>query len=165
MPIVLLSIEKAREQGGVTILRKRLFIVVIGCATALSCARREPPITAPLLPLLGPELIEGQTEIGKASYYGKRFHGRKTANGERFDMYALTAAHRRLPFGTWVRVERLDNQSSVMLRINDRGPFVRGRIIDVSYGVAKILGFIREGTIKVKVTPVYFAKQEEVLKR
>jgi rare lipoprotein A len=91
------------------------------------------------------------TETGKASYYGDRHHGRKTASGERFDQHALTAAHRSLPFGTRVRVTNLNNERSVVLRINDRGPFVRGRIIDVSRAAAERLGMLRAGVVPVRV--------------
>ena len=90
-------------------------------------------------------------QIGKATYYGKKFHGRKTANGETFNMYALTAAHRKLPFGTKVRVTNLANGMSVVVRINDRGPFVKGRIIDLSYAAAKKIGLVQSGVAKVKL--------------
>ncbi|ERI52900.1 hypothetical protein N878_17200 [Pseudomonas sp. EGD-AK9] len=93
----------------------------------------------------------GATETGKASYYGDRHHGRKTASGERFDQHALTAAHRSLPFGTRVRVTNLSNERSVVVRINDRGPFVRGRIIDVSRAAAERLGMLRSGVVPVRV--------------
>ena len=79
---------------------------------------------------------DGFTQKGKASWYGKKFHGRKTANGERYDMYGLSAAHKTLPLGTWVRVNNRDNDRTLDVRLNDRGPFVRGRIIDLSYGAA-----------------------------
>lgn len=82
---------------------------------------------------------------GVASFYGRRFHGRLTANGERFNMNAMTAAHKTLPFGTKVRVTNQRNGKSVVVRINDRGPFVRGRTIDVSRGAAKELGIISRG--------------------
>jgi rare lipoprotein A len=88
---------------------------------------------------------------GYASYYGGKFHGRKTASGERFDQNALTAAHRSLAFGTWVEVSNLVNGRSVRVRINDRGPFVRGRIIDVSYAAARKLGMLRDGIVRVRV--------------
>ena len=77
---------------------------------------------------------------GLASYYGREFHGRKTANGETFDMEAMTAAHRTLPFGTVVRVTNLRNNQSVTIKINDRGPFVEGRLIDLSQGAARKIG-------------------------
>ena len=92
-----------------------------------------------------------KTERGKASYYAKRFHGRKTANGERFDVNAMTAAHRKLPFGTKVKVTNLENGRSVVVRINDRGPFARGRVIDLSPAAARQIGMIRAGIVKVTV--------------
>lgn len=88
---------------------------------------------------------------GYASYYGKEFHGKKTASGEIFDMYQLTAAHRTLPLGTICRVTNLDNHKSVIVKINDRGPFVEGRILDLSYGAAKALGGLSRGVIPVRI--------------
>lgn len=95
---------------------------------------------------------EDFTEKGRASWYGKKFHGRKTANGEVYNMYAMTAAHKTLPLGTTVKVRNLDNNREIVVRINDRGPFVRGRIIDLSYTGAKKLGVIGPGTAPVEVT-------------
>ncbi|MFQ5973820.1 MAG: septal ring lytic transglycosylase RlpA family protein [Alphaproteobacteria bacterium] len=92
-----------------------------------------------------------QEEVGIASWYGPRYHGRTTASGERFDMTRHTAAHRTLPFGTRVRVTNLENGHSVVVTINDRGPFVKGRIIDVSKHAAEHLGFRRQGTAHVRV--------------
>lgn len=86
-----------------------------------------------------------------ASYYGKRFHGRLTANGERFNMNAMTAAHKTLPFGTKVRVTYPRNGRSIVVRINDRGPFIKGRAIDLSRGAAAKLGFISSGHARVKL--------------
>jgi rare lipoprotein A len=94
----------------------------------------------------------GFTETGKASWYGKKFHGRLTANGERYDMYGITAAHKTLPLGTVVRVRNLDNGRTLDIRLNDRGPFVEGRIIDLSYGAAKSLGVVGPGTANVRLT-------------
>ena len=88
---------------------------------------------------------------GQASYYGARHHGNKTASGERFDQNALTAAHRTLPFGTRVRVTNLRNERSVVVRINDRGPYARGRIIDLSRKAAEQLDMIRAGVVPVRV--------------
>lgn len=88
---------------------------------------------------------------GKASYYGARHHGKRTASGERFNQNSLTAAHRTLPFGTRVRVTNLRNDSSVVVRINDRGPYGRGRIIDVSRKAAEALGMLRSGVVPVRV--------------
>jgi rare lipoprotein A len=88
---------------------------------------------------------------GKASFYSDQFHGHKTANGETFNMDKLTAAHPSLPFGTRVRVTNLRNGKDVIVRINDRGPFVKGRIIDLSVGAAKEIGLIKSGTVQVKL--------------
>ncbi len=90
-------------------------------------------------------------EVGWASWYGEPFHGRKTASGEVYDMYQLTAAHKTLPLGTTVMVTHLKNDRSVMVTVNDRGPFVRGRIIDLSYAAAQSLGMVKEGVAKVRV--------------
>ena len=90
-------------------------------------------------------------QIGVASWYGEPFHGRLTANGERYDMHAYTAAHRLYPFGTRLRVINLDNGRSVTVRVNDRGPFVRGRIIDLSLAAATDLGMVPNGTARVKL--------------
>ncbi len=92
-------------------------------------------------------------QTGEASYYAHQFHGRKTANGEIFDMNKLTAAHRNLPFGTKLRVTNLQNGKQVTVRVNDRGPFVKGRIIDVSYEAAKQLDMIRSGIADVTIEP------------
>jgi rare lipoprotein A len=99
----------------------------------------------------GPGGSGGGAQEGLASYYADRFHGRTTASGEAFDMNALTAAHRTLPFGTRVRVTRLDNGRDVVVRINDRGPFVEGRIIDLSRRAAQELNMISAGVVRVRV--------------
>lgn len=88
---------------------------------------------------------------GLASYYSKEFHGRKTASGEPFDMNALTAAHRTLPFNTVVRVTNVRNGRSVTVRINDRGPFIAGRIIDLSYAAAKAIGLLAVGQVRIDI--------------
>ncbi len=88
-------------------------------------------------------------EVGIASWYGPGFHGRTTANGELYNMYAFTAAHKTLPFGTVVKVVDLRTGRSVVVRINDRGPFVPGRIIDLSYAAALELGIVERGTAEV----------------
>ena len=88
---------------------------------------------------------------GRASWYGPKFHGRRTANGEIFNSNDLTAAHPSLPFGTKVRVTNLRNGSSVIVRINDRGPFVKGRIIDVSAAAARVLNMVNSGTASVQL--------------
>ncbi|MDO9578293.1 MAG: septal ring lytic transglycosylase RlpA family protein [Candidatus Cloacimonadales bacterium] len=85
------------------------------------------------------------------SYYGKKFHGKPTSNGETFDMNELTGAHKTLPFGTRLRVTNEDNSKSVVIRINDRGPFVKGRELDISYAAAQEIGLIAYGVKKLKV--------------
>jgi rare lipoprotein A len=94
---------------------------------------------------------EGYVEEGIASWYGGEFHGRNTSNGEVYDMHKKTAAHKTLPFGTHVKVVNLSNGKEVFVRINDRGPFVKERIIDLSFAAAKDIGLIEPGTAKVKV--------------
>jgi rare lipoprotein A len=91
------------------------------------------------------------SDVGIASFYGRPHHGRPTASGERFDQEELTAAHPTLAFGTRVRVTNLENDRAVVVRINDRGPFRRGRIIDVSRRAARELGFVAAGTARVRV--------------
>ena len=91
------------------------------------------------------------TQRGEASWYGPGFHGRKTASGERFNQHGLTAAHRKLPLGTKARVTNLDNGKSVEVKINDRGPYVRGRIIDLSKAAAERLGMKNAGTTPVRL--------------
>jgi rare lipoprotein A len=92
-----------------------------------------------------------QTLSGAASWYGPGFHGRSTASGERFDMNKLTAAHRSLPFGTRMRVTNTRNGRSVHVRINDRGPFIGKRVLDLSHGAAKAIGMVDEGVASVKM--------------
>ena len=92
------------------------------------------------------------SETGKASYYGDKFNGRKTANGETFSQNKNTAAHKKLPFGTEVKVKNLSNGKTTTVRINDRGPFVRGRIIDLSKSAAKDIDLVQQGVAKVKIT-------------
>jgi len=94
---------------------------------------------------------KGFQQRGIASWYGKKFHGRKTSNGEIYDMYAMTAAHKTLPLGTVVHVRNLDNDAEVTVRINDRGPFVQGRIIDLSYTAAKKIDITTSGTAPVVI--------------
>lgn len=101
-------------------------------------------------------LIKGvkHTAIMTASYYGKDFHGRKTSSGEIFDMYGMTAAHKTLPLGTVLKVTYIPTGKSVIVRVNDRGPFVPGRDLDLSYGAALKIGLVRDGVGKVKVTVI-----------
>lgn len=138
-----------------------------GCATVKS-----PPVKPKTSPTFRPYKVMGKwyqplydakdfVQVGKASWYGKKFHGRKTANGEIYDMYAISAAHKTLPIGTYVRVHNLLNNKKIVVRINDRGPFVRGRIIDLSYATAKKIGIVGPGTAKVKVVALGVAGESE----
>ena len=90
-------------------------------------------------------------QVGRASWYGRLFQHKKTASGEPYDMHDFTAAHRTLPLGSWVKVTNLKNEKSVMVRINDRGPVIRSRILDLSYGAAMILGMDGDGIAKVRL--------------
>nr|WP_240610033.1 septal ring lytic transglycosylase RlpA family protein [Halomonas endophytica] len=128
-------------------LRGLLLLTVVGLLAG--CAGRDTQQTARATAPAGWEGEEGQ-----ASFYADRYQGRRTASGERFDQQALTAAHRTLPFGTEVRVTRLDNGREAVVRVNDRGPFVRGRIIDLSRRAAEELDMVRSGTAPVRLTPV-----------
>ena len=108
--------------------------------------------SATVLPAVKPPRpSKNQPQIGRASWYGGRFHGRKTANGESFDMYQFTAAHRSLPLGSWVKVTNLRNHKWVIVRINDRGPWIEGRILDISYGAAQQLDIPARGVERVKI--------------
>jgi rare lipoprotein A len=137
-----------------------LIAVVLGTG----CAHRRPtPVTAPQeppatrMPRERPEPVDrGHTEQGLASWYGEPYHGRRTASGEVYDMHELTAAHRTLGFGTVVRVTRRDTGAEVTVRITDRGPFIRGRIIDLSFAAAKKIGLDHDGVAPVKIKVVGF---------
>lgn len=102
-----------------------------------------------LLTMLGATTILAQTQSGQASFYGGQFHGRPTASGEVYDMEKMTAAHRTLPFGTMIRVTNSRNGKSVVVKVNDRGPFVDNRIVDLSFGAAKEIEMINDGVVEV----------------
>lgn len=97
------------------------------------------------------EIYDSYATVGLASWYGGHDHGDRTANGEIYNMYGLTAAHRRLPFGTMVRITRISNNRSVTVRINDRGPYIPGRIIDLSMAAAGKLEMVKKGVAKVNL--------------
>ncbi len=103
---------------------------------------------------------KGYHEKGIASWYGKKFHGRRTSSGELYDMYVATAAHKSLPLPTYAEVTNLDNGRKLIVKINDRGPFHQGRIIDLSYGAAVLLGVTRTGTAKVEVRSISFDQEK-----
>lgn len=103
----------------------------------------------------------GYVEEGIASWYGLKFHGRPTSTGERFSVYQATAAHRSLPLPTYARVTNLDNDRQIVVKVNDRGPFHEQRIIDLSYGAAVKLGFVDQGTARVRVEAITVAGTDD----
>lgn len=111
------------------------------------------------------DAADGYRETGTASWYGKRFHGKRTSSGEKYDMYKMTAAHRTLPLPSYVRVTNLDNGNSIIVRVNDRGPFLHDRLIDLSYAAAHRLGIIATGTGRVRVETVTGAGSRNELAR
>jgi peptidoglycan lytic transglycosylase len=123
-------------------------ILLVSIVLAGACAQRKAPAASPA------SIERRHVETGQASWYGKAHQGELTASGEHFDMHALTAAHRTLPFGTIVRVTYLKTGKSVNVRINDRGPFRSGRIIDLSYEAARRLGIVARGTARVELTVI-----------
>jgi rare lipoprotein A len=120
------------------------FSIVTGCARKTSAHVPSPVKPARI----------GETETGIASWYGIPYNGRRSANGEIYDMEKLTAAHRTLPFDTWVEVTNLSNGKRVDVRITDRGPFVKGRIIDLSLAAAREIDMVEAGVVKVRIKVV-----------
>jgi rare lipoprotein A len=116
-----------------------------------SLLRRAALALAPLAMTFIPLPAAAFTQTGVASYYGPELHGRRTASGERFNRNAMTAAHRTVPFGTHLKVTNLSNGRSVIVRVNDRGPFIRGRIVDVSQGAARQIGMQGRGVARVRI--------------
>ncbi|MEE4272882.1 MAG: septal ring lytic transglycosylase RlpA family protein [Thermoanaerobaculales bacterium] len=132
-------------------------IIVLAVILASGCAHQKPRATAPPPAPKPAETVErGKTEKGLASWYGEPYHGRRTASGEIYDMHEMTAAHRTLEFGTVVKVTRRDTGSDVKVRVNDRGPFIKGRIIDLSFAAAKKIGLDIDGVAPVKVVVIGF---------
>jgi rare lipoprotein A len=146
--------QKARRSRGAG------FVWVAGLAltaylgTAVASANRERGWENLSLPEDGAAVSDSFRTIGRASWYGPRFDGKMTANGETFDMHAMTAAHRSLPLGSRVLVRNLDNGRGVVVKINDRGPYIHGRDIDLSYGAARELQMVPNGLARVEITPL-----------
>lgn len=134
------SARAARSSPGLLLL-----LLVAACGGAAGSVRSRPPAEGE---------GEGKVERGLATFYSARFHGRLTASGERFDRNAMTAAHRTHRFGTRVRVTNLKNGKAVVVRINDRGPYAQGRVIDVSPAAAEELDMMRAGVVPVTVEVV-----------
>jgi len=125
---------------------RRALIIAVAIVSMQSCASRKS--ARAITPSIGTR------QTGIASWYGHPYHGRATASGEIYDMERNTAAHQRFAFGTWVRVENLDNGKRTEVRINDRGPFKRGRIVDLSRSAARKIDMIGPGTAKVRLTVI-----------
>ncbi len=142
-------------------------LLVLGTVLAFGCTPSPRFTSTPVAseqtsstPVLNSSVRVGQSFTGIASYYGPKFHGKYTANGETFDMYGITAAHKTLPFNTIIRVINLENEESTLVRINDRGPFIEGRILDLSYGAARKLGMVTAGTGKVRIEIIELGDNE-----
>ena len=131
----------------------RALILIVASIIALTgCGHKRSKVTRVPRPPRTPVVVHpGDTEEGVASWYGHPYHGRQAANGEIYDMEKMTAAHRTLPFETWVRVYDLDNNRTTEVRITDRGPFVGGRIIDLSHAAARELEMIGPGVARVRI--------------
>lgn len=114
----------------------------------------EEPSVIEKLNTVASNTVRKFSQTGVASWYGRQFHGRKTASGESYDMNALTAAHRTLPLNCYIRVTNNNNGKSVVVKVNDRGPFHGNRVVDLSYGAAKQLGITSQGTAKVSIERV-----------
>ena len=149
----------------VGIVTKPFLAILLACSVMISCGGKRPPTTpeggkvkASQRPytVLGKRYEPlkshvGFTQEGVASWYGKDFHGKKTSNGEIYDMHAMTAAHKTLPLGVFVKVRNKENGQETVVRVNDRGPFVKNRIIDLSYSAAKKLDVDMKGTAPVRI--------------
>ena len=123
-----------------------LFLSLAVTASVIASPPAKPDTTQPV----GAAKTHHWFQIGKASWYGRAFQGKRTATGERFDMNALTCAHRTLPLGSWLRVTNLSNQRSTFVRVNDRGPYVRNTIVDLSYAAAQKLGLAGKAPVRVE---------------
>ena len=135
--------------------KSEILLLVLGLFLIFGCAHRggKPPSVKPAAPT-PTSVEEGWTEKGIASWYGEPYHGRRTASGEIYDMYELTAAHKTLAFGSVVKVTRRDTGADVKVRVNDRGPFIEGRIIDLSFAAAKKIDLDIDGVAPVKIKVV-----------
>ena len=127
-------------------------ILVMGLALSASAKDGSPSGTAPPPVVKAKPSAKHRFQVGVASWYGEKFQGRKTAGGERFDMNGMTCAHRSLPLGTWLRVTNLKNHRTAYVRVNDRGPVLEGRIVDLSRAAARTLGL--DGIGKVSLEPL-----------
>jgi rare lipoprotein A len=128
-----------------------LVVMTASCAGTVDVPTEAATPPVPLEAAATAPTVTAFRQTGTASWYGKDLNGRRTASGERFDMYGLSTAHRTLPLGSMIRVTNLENNRSTTVRVNDRGPFIKSRMIDLSYGAARELGFVAEGTATVEI--------------
>ncbi|MFU8768455.1 MAG: septal ring lytic transglycosylase RlpA family protein [Desulfotignum sp.] len=176
-------IDKTEKKPPISPIVARLAMLILFCLVYAGCGKSIDPVPRDRTPAPPPHKDTGKipatqrpytvfgkqytpiasahgfVQTGVASWYGTKFHGRKTANGEIYDMYAMTAAHKTLPMNTWVEVYNLENNRKIRVRINDRGPFVTGRVIDLSYTGAQKIDMVGPGTARVKVTALGAATQ------
>ena len=127
---------------------RRGWVVLLGLGMLLAagCSTVRRPRVAARAPV-----VSGNVQEGIASWYGPGFHGKRTSSGERFDQYDFTAAHRTLPLGSWVVVTNKMNGRSIQVYVNDRGPYIQGRVIDLSYAAARAIGMLGPGTVPVRI--------------
>ena len=152
-------VGKHHQRGG-PLFRPILALLLLAAGALAACtgpqtdappALAMQPVLPPGPPAVYPTEVPTFSQVGLASWYGRDFHHKRTASGERYDMRDFTAAHRSLPLDTVVRVTDLANHRSVLVRINDRGPFAEGRVIDLSRGAADQLGMTKEGVVPVRI--------------
>lgn len=154
---LLLPRSKMRGSVQAKIIGGVLFLLFVS-----ACASN--PLHSPQSPASLPMQKGKFRQVGIASWYGPGFHGRKTASGEKFNKHAMTCAHRTLPFGTRLEVTNLLNGKKILVTVNDRGPYIRSKIIDLSYGAAKEIGMLRGGSAKVELQEITFVEDFAIAK-
>ena len=157
--------HRISSEGNISRKRRRVSLLAVALGLTATVVASPPVVAKPGSPSAKPTTSPKHHwfEIGKASWYGGKFNGRETANGERFDMNALTCAHRSLPLGSWVRVTNLHNKRTVFLRVNDRGPMAENLIVDLSYAAAQRLGISGLGKVKIEQVSLNEEKMAEAL--
>ncbi|MGH9352387.1 MAG: septal ring lytic transglycosylase RlpA family protein [Terriglobia bacterium] len=138
------------------------YVVGLGMAAFVAMAPSSQAGQPAYFPYCTPTIVNARPHVGIASWYGKECQGNPTASGESYNMNGLTAAHRKLPLGTEIRVTNLKNHRSLNLRVNDRGPFVPGRLLDVSRAAARLLGFSGEGLARVRIQVLHLPRKSRV---
>jgi len=132
--------------------KKFVFLIILFlCGVPVACSKKKVHVSAPVGSTPGSASEALEEPVGYASWYGDPYHGRRTSNGETYNKFEMTAAHRTLPFDSVVKVDNLDNGKETTVRINDRGPFVKDRIIDLSYAAARSIDMVGPGTAKVRL--------------